>query len=127
MGRLPGPPDQGVKGKKENLPFWPGGLQLEETVAWLKKRKKEPTAEKDAGDDSGGAEEENVQDISDESIGETGREIFETDFLTIAPGMEEGLVFSEEGQVAVTQRKTLQVWERKKNVKTRGKTKECFA
>lgn len=42
MGRLPGPPDQGVKGKKENLPFWPGGLQLEESVDWIKKRRLEP-------------------------------------------------------------------------------------
>ena len=53
--------------------------------------------------------EEVDADISIDSAGETGREIFETDFLTIAPGLDEGLVFSEEGQVAVTQRKTLQV------------------
>ena len=109
MGRLPGPPDQGVKGKKENLPFWPGGLQLEETVAWLKKRKKDDPAKEGLAGGTSGASDENVLDVSDESTGETGREIFETDFLTIAPGLDEGLVFSEEGQVAVTQRRTLQV------------------
>merc|ERR1712142_124515 len=110
MGRLPGPPDQGVKGKKENLPFWPGGLQLEETVSWLKKKKHpEPTTSLNAEEGSVAVgDDDNQNDVSDESMGECGREIFETDFLTIAPGMDEGLVFSEKGQVAVTQRKTLQ-------------------
>ena len=111
MGRLPGPPDQGVKGKKENLPFWPGGLQLEETVSWLKK-KKHPELTTSLNPEEGSVavgDDDNQNDVSDESMGECGREIFETDFLTIAPGMDEGLVFSEEGQVAVTQRKTLQV------------------